>query len=275
MQTDRNDKPRILHPGKIKSLRSNLDSLLQRFTQEEYVRNDPLGEVLKFDTRADREVAAFVAAAFAFGNIKSILSHLRKIWHVTGMDIAAFTKRYFFNPDFPAPKYRWITPQATFALFHVLGEILRTHSSIERFFDCKPRDSSRGSYLTETLQSFSQRALSLAPEKLKKPDLRRLSYFFSSPSGGGACKRLNLFLRWVVRKDPPDLGLWSCLSPAELVIPLDVHIARVAAQLGLTSRKTKDWKMAAQITDALRRIDPHDPLRYDFALHKLGVTRKC
>lgn len=265
MPASRNNNPRT------NALRDRLDPLLTQFSDNKYVENDPLGEVKKFNSPADREVAAFIAAGFAFGNIKSIISHLREIRRRTGPEIAGFAKRHFYSADaapFAGLKYRWITPRATCVLFHVLGEILRKHGSLEKFFSAV-----KSSNLAETLQSFSQRALSLAPEKYKKPDLRGLSYFFSAPSGG-ACKRLNLFLRWVVRKNAPDLGLWSCLAPRELVIPLDVHVARAAAGLGLTSRKTRDWKMAAEITGALRLISPDDPLKYDFALHKLGATAR-
>jgi len=188
----------------------------------------------------------------------------------TGPEIAGFAKRHFYSTDaapFAGFKYRWITPRATCALFHVLGEMLRADNTIEGFFR-----KGKVSGLAESLQSFSQRALGLAPAGLDSNSLRGLSYFFTQPATGGACKRLNLFLRWVVRKDAPDLGLWSCLTPRELVIPLDVHVARAAIELDLTSRKTRDWKMALEITEALRLISPDDPLKYDFALHKLGAT---
>jgi len=251
-------------------LRSQLDKLLLRFSDEIYVTNDPLGEVKKFKTAADREVASFVASGFAFGNIKSIMAHLRKIWKIIGSEPAEFAKAHFHNwrsNPFENIKYRWITPGATSALFHVLGEMLRSYGSLERFFASSGQGEMRGK-----LQSFCERAVSLSPEKLDKPDSRGLKYFFSPPGSGSACKRLNLFLRWVVRKDSPDLGLWSEPAPSELVIPLDVHVARAATALGLTRRKSKRWKTAQEITESLLVIDPQDPLKYDFALHKIGVA---
>lgn len=247
-----------------------LDAILERFLKDTYVENDPIGEVRKFETPPDREVAAFVAAGYAFGNITSILNHLREIWRRTGDEIARFTELYSFKDDtapFTDLKYRWIEPAATCALFHVLGEMLRRDGSIEAFF-------TRGKQhdLAESLHSFVTRALALAPAGLSKSATRSLKYMFTSTRSGSACKRLNLFLRWVVRKDYPDLGLWSCISPADLLIPLDVHVARVSARLGLTARKTMDWEMAAEITARLRRLDPEDPVKYDFAIHKLGAT---
>ncbi len=255
---------------KISGLREKLDALASEFSGASYVENDPLGEVLKFPEPADREIAAYVASGFAFGNIAGILRHIRKVFDRTGSRIAAFARDYSFRSDaspFGTLKYRWITPEATSALFHVLGEMLRTCGSIEAFFA-----HNESFDIHEKEQSFCSRAIALKPAGLSEAGLRGLKYFFSAPGAGGAAKRLNLFLRWVVRKGEPDLGLWSCLSPPELVIPLDVHVARAALKLDLTSRKTRNWKMACQITGALRRIDPDDPLKYDFALHKMGVS---
>ena len=103
-----------------------------------------------------------------------------------------------------------------------------------------------------------------------------MRYFFSSPAGGSACKRLNLYLRWMVRHDPGlDLGLWTEVPPSRLVIPLDTHVARIARYVGLSSRNTADWKMALEVTRALREFDPGDPVKYDFAICRLGILDYC
>ena len=100
--------------------------------------------------------------------------------------------------------------------------------------------------------------------------------FFSSPADGSACKRLNLFLRWMVRRSGGlDFGLWSDVSPRRLVIPLDTHVARIARYVGLTTRTTPDWKMALDVTHSLRRFDPGDPVKYDFAICRLGILDYC
>jgi len=96
-----------------------------------------------------------------------------------------------------------------------------------------------------------------------------------SPARGSACKRMNLFLRWMVRRTSPDLGLWTFVDPAKLLMPVDTHIHRIATFLGLNTRKSADWKAARQITDALARFDPADPVRYDFALCRLGILDLC
>ena len=129
----------------------------------------------------------------------------------------------------------------------------------------------------QSLESFSTRALALNLTEAygvvpKKPGV---AYFFSRPSSGGACKRLNLFLRWMVRIDRVDLGLWSRVRPAQLIVPLDTHVIRVGRCLGLTRLATPGWRMAADITRALRALDPRDPVKYDFSLCHLGMMSAC
>jgi uncharacterized protein (TIGR02757 family) len=102
-----------------------------------------------------------------------------------------------------------------------------------------------------------------------------LRYLLTSPKDGSACKRMNLFLRWMVRRTPPDLGIWDFVDPAKLVVPLDTHVHRIANFLGLSSRKTPDWKTARAITDHLAKFNRADPIRYDFAICRLGILDLC
>lgn len=112
-------------------------------------------------------------------------------------------------------------------------------------------------------------------KKLRSRDDRALRYLLTSPADGSACKRMNLFLRWMVRRESPDLALWTFVDPAKLVIPLDTHVHRITTFLGLGTRKSADWKAARAITDALARFDPADPVRYDFAICRLGILNHC
>jgi uncharacterized protein (TIGR02757 family) len=106
-------------------------------------------------------------------------------------------------------------------------------------------------------------------------DDRTLRYLLTNPADGSACKRMNLYLRWMVRRTPPDLGLWTFVDPAKLVMPLDTHVHRIATFLGLSDRKSGDWKAARALTDNLARFDAADPVRYDFALCRLGILDLC
>jgi uncharacterized protein (TIGR02757 family) len=158
----------------------------------------------------------------------------------------------------------------------VLQAMLREHGSIEGAFVAghDPLAADVG----PALDAFAARAcaVDVRPAYGKVVPARAgYRYFFARPSGGSACKRLNLFLRWMVRRDAVDPGGWTRVSPSQLVVPLDTHIIRLGRCLGLTRQATPGWKMAAEITAALRRLDPADPIRYDFALCHLGMMKAC
>jgi uncharacterized protein (TIGR02757 family) len=131
--------------------------------------------------------------------------------------------------------------------------------------------------VAEGLQSFSTRALAIdtRPVYGRSKPKPGVAYFFSRPSSGGACKRLNLFLRWMVRHDRVDLGVWSKVRPAQLIVPLDTHVIRVGQCLRLTTLKSPGWRMAADITSSLRDIDPVDPVKFDFSICHLGMMNAC
>src|SRR4029079_5545622 len=127
------------------------------------------------------------------------------------------------------------------------------------------------------LDSFSTRALQLDLEAAygRVPKRPGVCYFFPRPSAGSACKRLNLFLRWMVRKDALDLGVWTRVSPSQLIVPLDTHVIRVGRCLRLTGYTSPGWRMAKDITKSLRQLDAEDPVKYDFSLCHLGMMNTC
>jgi len=171
--------------------------------------------------------------------------------------------------------HRWTRDVDIVALLWLLRQMIDQCGSIERFFLQGIDDPAAP--IAEGLESFCARAMALDLRSAygrvpQKPGVR---YFFPRPSTGRACKRLNLFLRWMVRRDALDPGGWSALAPSALVIPLDVHVIRVGRCLGLTSYRSPGWRMAASITDALREVEPTDPVRYDFAICHLGMGGAC
>jgi uncharacterized protein (TIGR02757 family) len=127
------------------------------------------------------------------------------------------------------------------------------------------------------LDRFSRRALALDISEAygRVPNRPGVCYFFPRPSAGSACKRLNLFLRWMVRRDEVDLGVWRVVTPAKLIVPLDTHVIRLSRCLRLTGNTSPGWKMASDITASLRRLDPEDPIRFDFALCHVGMMNAC
>lgn len=258
-------------------LKARLDTLYGAFNLE-HVVSDPIWIVRRFRHPADREIVAFCAAALAFGRVQSVLNSIEALVGVMGDRPADFVRR--FEPEvhgaavFPLV-HRWTRGVDLVALLWVLRQMVESGGSIEGFF---AEGLAEGDTTVEgALESFSRRALALDLGEAygRVPDKPGVAYFFSRPSSGGACKRLNLFLRWMVRIDRVDLGIWSRVKPSQLVVPLDTHVIRVGRCLGLTRLASPGWRMAADITASLRALDPRDPVKYDFALCHLGMMSAC
>jgi uncharacterized protein (TIGR02757 family) len=240
---------------------------------------DPVHIVRRFKSPADREVVGFCAASLAFGRVASVLQSIESLLAVMGPAPADFVRG--FDPARERSRlrplvHRWISGRDLLALLIVLQRMLLEAGSIERFFI--QGDDQQSPDLGPALDSFSTRALRTdlrAAYGRRIPQQRGVSYFFPRPSAGSACKRLNLFLRWMVRRDAIDLGVWSKVSPARLIVPLDTHVIRLGRCLKLTRYTSPGWKMAVDITNALRAFDAADPVRFDFALCHVGMMNAC
>lgn len=239
---------------------------------------DPIELVRPYTAAADREVAAFIAAGLAFGNVTAVLQSVRAVLDRMGASPSAFVRRFDPRHDGPAFApfvHRWTRGVDVVALLWVLRQMLERSGSIQGFF--AEGDDPAAPDITPGLEAFSSRALAvdLRPAYGTVPARVGAAYFFPRPSGGSACKRLNLFLRWMVRRDAVDLGIWTCVTPARLIVPLDVHVIRLGRCLRLTRLATPGWRMAAEITAALRQLDPDDPVRFDFSLCHMGMEGHC
>ena len=254
-----------------------MDTLYAEFNADRVVR-DPVWLVRRYDRPDDREVAGFIAAALAFGRVQSVINSIEGMLKVMGPSPAAFVRQFDPLRDrdcFKPLVHRWTNGADFAALVWILHQMIEQSGSIEGFFvaDLAPDAVDVGA----ALQSFSTRALALDVSAIygrRKPK-PGVAYFFSRPSSGGACKRLNLFLRWMVREDQVDMGVWKKVRRGQLIVPLDTHIIRVGRCLRLTMLKSPGWRMAADITASLRAIDPIDPIKFDFSICHLGMMSAC
>jgi uncharacterized protein (TIGR02757 family) len=258
-------------------LRARLGVLYDQFNDVHSV-SDPIQIVRRFDRPADREVVGFCAAALAFGRVQSVMNSIEGLLKAMGPAPAAYIRRFDPRRDRRSLDHlvhRWTRGVDLAALVWVLRQMLETHGSIEAFFI-------EGADLTaetveDALDDFSRRACALDLQAVygRVPARPGVAYFFSRPSRGGACKRLNLFLRWMVRLDHVDLGVWTRVRPAQLIVPLDTHVIRLGRCLRLTRYRSAGWRMAADITRTLRAFDPIDPVRFDFSLCHVGMMGAC
>ena len=265
------------HPA----LRGYLDRLAAGYGPD-YLHTDPIGEVRRFADPDDREVAAFLAAGLAFGRVALILDTLRGLWtrldHAPARTVDGWTARDARRLD--GFVHRWVGGPDLALVLGALGRARRRHGSLRELFlsGYDPEERDLAGSLSRFVRALRAEVHVPGNRRPRTGDDLPLGArtFFADPAGGGACKRLNLFLRWMVRPDDGiDLGLLSEVRTDQLVIPLDTHVSRLSRYLGLTRRRTVDWKMASEITDRLRGLDARDPVRYDFALSRLGILEAC
>jgi uncharacterized protein (TIGR02757 family) len=270
-----------LSPESYSILKPTLDRLYADFNFPDSAA-DPIQIVRRFTRRDDREVVGFCAAALAFGRVASVLQSIERLLEVMGDHPADYVRT--FDPVREAPKFkglvhRWTRGADLVALLWILKQMTDRSGSIEGFF--LEGDEPVGTDIRLALDRFSEHALTLDVKRAygKIPRATRgcpgVGYFFPRPSTGSGCKRLNLFLRWMVRHDALDLGVWTRVSASRLIVPLDTHVIRVGRCLRLTKYTSPGWPMALDITASLRRLDPTDPVKYDYALCHLGMMNAC
>ena len=259
-------------------LKRRLDAL-QRTFDRSFLGTDPLALVHAYRAPADQEIAGFVASGLAFGNVVAIQASVSAVLEAMGPSPAEFVDRFDAERDearLVGLYHRWIRGRDLLLLAGTLQRMRRESGSLRAFFlqGHRTEDADTG----RVLASFSERARSLAAAMSPAGAGRRATVvpFFPSPRDGSACKRLNLFLRWMVRGgDGLDLGLWPEVPRRQLVLPLDTHLVRLSRALGLTKRKSPGWAMAVEATRSLALLDPQDPVKYDFSLCRLGILDLC
>jgi len=234
---------------------------------------DPLQFLHLFEDEKDIEAMGFIASIFAYGNVTQIINILNRFVRLANNKPYAFILN-FGKQDLRAGTliHRFYSLKDVSDFFVLMSKAYRQYGSLKELF-LKYYDPG-SSNLKEAISGFSGYFI----ENYKKINNKKVlsigsKFMFPVPEKGGACKRMNLFLRWMVRKDDLDFGLWREIHTSKLVIPVDTHVARISRSLRLTKRKNVSWKMAEEITEKLKKFDPSDPVKYDFAICHIGMRR--
>jgi len=248
-----------------------LNGLYRKFHRPAFLRNDPLVLVHSFKGPENIETAGLVAAALAYGRVEQIKKSLETVFKITGPEIARFAGSGSLEDKrkaFAGFKHRFNDGDDLALLFEAIRMIRKEHGSLGKFFFAGFRNQHQD--IGPALHLFSSGFLKIAREAWGKRK-KSFEFLFPSPESGSACKRLNLYLRWMVRKaDGVDFGLWKGIPTSKLVVPVDTHVAACGRKLMLTQRKSADWGMASEITESLRKYDAEDPVKYDFAICSAG-----
>ncbi len=258
-----------------------LEVLYQTYGPET-ATSDPIVFLRRYHRPADQEVVGWIASAFAYGRVETIQGNVERILAALGPDPAGTLDRItdfdgFGRESLRGFRHRFHGVEDAVLLLFVLSRVRAASGSVRAFFEAELRREDRDaagllSRVVAKIHRFDFRPV-LGRKDL--PESSPARFFFPDPAAGSACKRWNLYLRWMVRRDRLDLGLWSGIPTDRLVIPTDTHIHLVARRLGLTRRKSCDWRAARQITDSLARFDPRDPVRFDYALCHVGIFGIC
>ncbi len=248
-------------------LKSFLDTLVDRFEHPDFIAPDPIAIPHGFDDPRDQETIGLFAALLAWGRRQTVLDKMEEL--CDRMSYRPYRFVMDFNPARDAGalsgfKHRTFRSDDAVWLIRNLSVLLREAGSMEQLFTRHMRPDDETVELA--IEGFSGSAVSTFPGTPK-----RLSKHVARPHAGSACKRLNMYLRWMVRPGPFDLGIWNGIRADQLVLPLDVHSGRQARRLGMLSRPGNDWRAAIELTEFCRGLDSSDPCRYDLALFGIGA----
>lgn len=253
-----------------------LDRLHRTYPAATRLPYDPLSLVRRYPAVADREVAGLFASALAYGQVGVLRKNIERLLAPMSPSPAVWVRS--FDPARHLPllaafRHRRTGWREIAHLCWAIRSLLRRHGSLRASFlrGLSPGDTDVGPALTAFVREI--RSVSPRPVTGRARETADFRFLLPSPEDGSACKRWNLYLRWMVRRDDGiDCGCWPEVGTRRLIVPLDVHLHRVSLRLGLTRRRTPDWKTACEVTERLRRFDPVDPVKYDFGLCHLGIV---
>ncbi|MEK6783766.1 MAG: TIGR02757 family protein [Bacteroidota bacterium] len=252
----------------ILDVKAFLDDKVEKYNQFNFIKNDPVSVPHRFFKKQDIEIAGFFTAILAWGQRITIIKKSIELLEMMDNSPYDFLLHHSLDDLKPFDNFKHRTFNGTDTLYFIefLSLFYKSHQSLEEAF----RVNTASETVQEGMASFHRLFFSL-------PDFpRRTMKHVATPEHKSACKRINMFLRWMVRHDSRgvDFGIWTKISPAQLVCPCDIHVERVARKLKLIKRRQMDWETALELTANLRLFDPSDPVKYDFALFGLGIEEK-
>ena len=243
--------------------KADLERFYDHFNHSRYVSPDPLELVLRYDSVADREIAALIASSLAYGRVAQIVKSVSAVLDrmETPVRFLRRSSSQSLRSSFSSFKHRFTTGTELSSMLVGIKSLIRDYGSLHLCFEAgmNPHDPDTSS------------ALCRLASRLREASYGGCGTLIPQPENGSACKRLNLFLKWMVRRDRVDPGGWDGVDKSKLIMPLDTHIHRIGRLFGMTERKQADMKTAREITEGFRQIAPEDPTKYDFSLTRLGM----
>lgn len=249
--------------------KGELDKLVLKYETPDFIKDDPIQFIHKGKNKKEAEIMGFIASLFAYGNRTLFIKKLNEIFDKTGDDIVGFIKQGDFS-SMKGIEYRFSKENDIIPIFQVLSKLYNESRGLEELFEHGYKQNCLDVKVLSAIKTAVDYFYSLAPKTVGQG----FYHMIPNPNNGGAMKRMNMYLRWMIRKSSVDIGIWKFMKPSELLIPLDVHVARVSREMGLLKRKSNDMKAVLELMEQLRKFCPEDPVKYDFAMFAYGIEMK-
>lgn len=246
-------------------VKNELEKLVEKYETADFIKNDPVQFPHRFKNIEDIEISAFLASLFAYGNRKIFIKKLEELFLIMENN----PLQYILNFDAKTLKgfnYRFAKDFDVAEVFEILNKLYKDDGGLRKLFEY-------GYNTTSSILAMMQVAVDYFYSNVKNQVGMGFYHLIPNPENGGAMKRMCMFLRWMVRKPPVDLGVWDFMPTSELLIPLDVHVARISREMGLLKRSSNDFKAVLELNGNLKKISPEDPVKFDFAIFGLGINR--
>lgn len=246
--------------------KTKLEELVEKYETVDFIKDDPIQFAHRFNNVEDIEIAAFLASIFAYGNRKIFIKKLNELFVIMQNEPLEYVLKGHFL-KLKGFNYRFAKDFDVIEVFNILHKLYSEDGSLKKLFE-------HGWHVDNSIQTMFQSVVDYFYSNVKNEVARGFYHLIPCPKNGGAMKRMVMLLRWLVRKGPVDLGIWDFIQTSELLIPLDVHVARLSREMGLLKRSSNDFKAVLELTENLKKADPQDPAKFDFAIFGLGVNEK-
>lgn len=244
--------------------KTELDKLVEKYENKTFIETDPIQIPHRYKDKEDIEIVAFISALFAYGSRKVFIPKLDELFSKIGKSPLEYIKNGEFS-NLKSFNYRFAKENDVVEILKVLSKLYNSNETIQTLFRYGYEQKSDIKGMLQVVTDYFY---------LNSTDNVGEGFYFmlANPKNNGAMKRLNMFLRWLVRKPPVDFGLWDFISTSELLIPLDTHVAKISREMNLLTRKSNDFKSVLELTHKLKQFDSIDPTKYDFAIYAKGIN---
>lgn len=244
--------------------KTELDKLVEKYENKTFIESDPIQIPHRYKDKEDIEIVAFISALFAYGSRKVFIPKLDELFSKMGKKPLEYIKNGEFS-NLINFNYRFAKENDVIEILKILSKLYNSNETLQTLFRYGYEQKSDIKGMLQVVTDYFY---------LNSTDNVGEGFYFmlANPKNNGAMKRLNMFLRWLVRKPPVDFGLWNFIPTSELLIPLDTHVAKISREMNLLTRKSNDFKAVLELTDKLKQFDANDPTKYDFAIYAKGIN---